>query len=57
MVNVNVSIDLLKLVDIDEEDYSIKIQFSIYPGLACEESNLSKSEKETMAECLDTGRH
>ena len=29
-VNVSVSIDLLKLVDIDEEDYSIEIQFSIF---------------------------
>ena len=29
MANVSVSIDLLKLVDIDEEDYSIEIQFSI----------------------------
>ena len=28
-VNISVSIDLLKLVDIDEEDYSIKIQFEI----------------------------
>ena len=28
-VNVSVSIDLLKLVDIDEEDYSIEIQFEI----------------------------
>ena len=30
MVNVYVSIDLLKLVDIKEEDYSIEIQFSIF---------------------------
>ena len=29
MVCVNVSIDILKLVDIDEEDYSIEIQISI----------------------------
>ena len=29
MVNVSVSIDILRLVDIDEEDYSIEIQFSI----------------------------
>ena len=29
VVNVSVSIDLLKLVDIDEEDYSIETQFSI----------------------------
>ena len=29
MVNVSISIDLLKLVDIKEKDYSIKIQFSI----------------------------
>ena len=29
MVDVSVSIDLLKLVDIDEEDYSIEIQFEI----------------------------
>ena len=29
MVNVSVSIDLLKLVDINEEDYSIEIQFAI----------------------------
>ena len=29
MVNVAVSIDLLKLVDIDEADYSIEIQFAI----------------------------
>ena len=29
VVNVSVSIDLLKLVDIDEEDYSVEIQFSI----------------------------
>ena len=29
MVNVFISIDLLKLVDIREEDYSIEIQFSI----------------------------
>ena len=29
MVNVSLSIDLLKLVDIDEEDYSIEIQFAI----------------------------
>ena len=29
VVNVSVSIDLLKLVDIDEPDYSIKIQFEI----------------------------
>ena len=28
-VNVSVSVDLLKLVDIDEEDYSIEIQFEI----------------------------
>ena len=28
-VNVNISIDVLKLVDIDEEDYSIEIQFEI----------------------------
>ena len=28
-VDVAVSIDLLKLVDIDEEDYSIEIQFEI----------------------------
>ena len=28
-VNVNISMDLLKLVDIDEEDYSIEIQFEI----------------------------
>ena len=28
-VNVSVSIDVLKLVDIDEEDYSIEIQFEI----------------------------
>ena len=28
-VNVNVSIDVLKLVDIDEDDYSIEIQFEI----------------------------
>ena len=28
-VNVSVSIEILKLVDIDEEDYSIEIQFSI----------------------------
>ena len=28
-VNVGISIDLLKLVDIKEEDYSIEIQFSI----------------------------
>ena len=28
-VNVSVSINLLKLVDIDEEDYSIEIQFEI----------------------------
>ena len=28
-VNVNVSIDLLKLVNIDEDDYSIEIQFKI----------------------------
>ena len=28
-VDVSVSIDLLKLVDIDEEDYSIEIQFEI----------------------------
>ena len=28
-VNVSISIDLLKLVDIKEEDYSIEIQFSI----------------------------
>ena len=30
MVNVSVSLDILKLVDIDEEDYSIEIQFSIF---------------------------
>ena len=30
MVNVSVSIDILKLIDINEEDYSIKIQFSIF---------------------------
>ena len=29
-VIVSVSIDILKLVDIDEEDYSIDIQFSIF---------------------------
>ena len=29
MVNVNVSLDILKVVDIDEEDYSIEVQFSI----------------------------
>ena len=29
MVNVSVSIDILMLVDIDEEDYSVEIQFSI----------------------------
>ena len=29
MVNVSVSIDILKLVDIDEEEYSIDIQFAI----------------------------
>ena len=29
MVNVSISIDLLKLVDIKEKDYSIKIQFAI----------------------------
>ena len=29
MVNVSVSIDLSKLVDIDEEDYSVEMQFSI----------------------------
>ena len=29
MVNVSLSIDLLKLVDINEEDYSIEIQFEI----------------------------
>ena len=28
-VNISVSIDLLKLVDIDEDDYSIEIQFKI----------------------------
>ena len=28
-VNVSVSINLLKLVDIDEDDYSIEIQFQI----------------------------
>ena len=28
-VDVSVSIDLLRLVDINEEDYSIKIQFEI----------------------------
>ena len=28
-VNISVSIDLLKLVDINEEDYSIEIQFEI----------------------------
>ena len=28
-VNVSISLNLLKLVDIDEEDYSIEIQFSI----------------------------
>ena len=28
-VNVSTSIDVLKLVDIDEEDYSIEIQFEI----------------------------
>ena len=28
-VNVNISLDILKLVDIDEHDYSIEIQFSI----------------------------
>ena len=30
MENVSVSIDILKLIDINEEDYSIKIQFSIF---------------------------
>ena len=30
MVNVSVSLDVLKLIDIDEEDYSIEIQFSIF---------------------------
>ena len=30
MVNVSVSIDILKVVDVDEEGYSIKIQFSIF---------------------------
>ena len=30
MVSVSVSIDILKLVDINEEDYSIEIQFSIF---------------------------
>ena len=30
IVSVNVSIDLLKLVDIDEADYSIEIQYSIF---------------------------
>ena len=29
MVNVSVTIDILRLVDIDEEDYSVEIQFSI----------------------------
>ena len=29
MVNVSVTMDILKLVDIDEEDYSVEIQFSI----------------------------
>ena len=29
VVNVSVSIDILKLVDIDEEDFTIEIQFSI----------------------------
>ena len=29
MVNISVAIDLLKLVDIDEDDYSIEIQFKI----------------------------
>ena len=29
MANVSISIDVLKLVDIDEKDYSIEIQFSI----------------------------
>ena len=32
MVDVSVSIDILKLVDIDEEDYSIEMQFSITLG-------------------------
>ena len=29
MVEVSVSVDILKVVNIDEEDYSIEIQFSI----------------------------
>ena len=55
-VNVSVSIDLLKLVDIDEEDYSIEIQFEIalmwkerramYQNLKKRDSLNSLSEKD-----------